>query len=681
MKLSVKLFLLMCIIMNLHACASFRKGRRMETQRPRRKLVVVSEDETKEVRSRRELVAKEEKSAKAPKEKKDISEEETIREEELDYDLTEPKKGLDIPKETVSIFKPYDPEKDKEEIQIPPEGPIPPEIKEELLGREVFPEEPVTLNFEDAPIEQILNAVSETLGINFIMASNVKGSTITMQTTKPVPASELFTILQSVLEVNGITLVRSGRYYKVVKSQEAKQYPIEVLTGKESDILLPEDTFITQIVPLDYIPVKEMVGIIKPFLSKSAPEIIQHEDLNIMIINDLSSNIRRLLTFVNELDKPIYQPDEKVYVYYVKNGDAEKLATTLNSIYKDKQKTKTKEPQFQTVQRRLPDGSVQSFKVPVGGPYAHLMQGQEVTGTVQIVSDKEINALIIITSPKDYEAVMKTIAKLDILPKQALIEAMIVDVALDDTTEFGINWKMFLEGKNPDIGVGGETQTLQLGTDSEFLTYNVNLDNFLGALKMLSKTNKMNIVSRPHIMALDNNEAQIEIVEEFPITQTEYNVDAKKEVTTTVYKKAGITLKVTPHINENEMVTLDIRQKVSEPSSVSDGSYINREATSKVVVKGGSTIVIGGLIQKKREKIKSGIPILCDLPILGYLFGETKYGWSKTELLIFITPHVVTTQEEIQQLTNEYRNKTQKLKEMIEETQEETEMPHSSWVR
>jgi len=126
-----------------------------------------------------------------------------------------------------------------------------------------------------------------------------------MQTSKPVPISELFQILQSVLQVNGFTLVLSGRYFKVVQAKEAIRYPLEVIAGKGDGELPQEDTFVTQIISLDYIPVKEMLNVLKPFLSKSAPQPIQHEELNLLILNDTASNMKRLLKFVQELDKPL----------------------------------------------------------------------------------------------------------------------------------------------------------------------------------------------------------------------------------------------------------------------------------------------------------------------------------------------------------------------------------------
>ncbi len=615
---------------------------------------------------------------------------------------------------SVAIFEPFDPEKQAKE-EIIPEGEerLPEEITKELLG-ETPEEEYVTLNFEQAPIEDILNSVSEILGINFIMTPGVKGA-ITMQTSKPVPALELFQILQSVLEVNGLTLVPSGRYYKVVFGKEAKQYPIKVLSGKEGEELPFEDSFITQIIPLDYIPVKDMANIIQPFLSKSAPVMIQHEELNILIINDLASNMKRLLRFVQELDKPLYQPKEKVYVYYVENGDAEKLAATLNSIYKGVDKSKfpftapTREGGGVQPQQPQPQQVIQT-------PFGPYFPSQEVTGEVRITADKEINALIIVTAPRDYPAVLETIKKLDIMPRQVLIEAMIVDVTLTDRTEFGLGW--FLKGNLQSVGANFGNLPLSnqvsgykdfdswfrtipkvdYGSISDYLDvynnlqrsdammgpegvtdmfgYNLitNSGNFMAFMKMISEFTEFNVVSSPYIMAVDNQKAIINITRQYPIP-TVREVAAGATGTefqrTYDYKDVGLKLEVTPKINESRMVNLELTQEVSEFAEeykdTGQGIYNKRETTSRVVIKDGQTIVIGGLIQKSKSKSRSGIPFLSDIPLMGRLFGGTKDVIQKTELLIFITPHVVSTEEEIEKLTTELENKLDSLKELSAE--------------
>ena len=187
-------------------------------------------------------------------------------------------KGKDNDKEKVeekdrSLFTPYHPKDKPQQSQeaAAPSEKVPADIKQNIVSSgKVGEEEYVTLNFEQASVEDIINTISESIGLNYIMGVGVKGQ-ISMQTTKPVPISELFQILQSVLEVNGLTMIQSGRYYKVIYAKEASQYPIEVMSGKGGDNLPEEETYLTQIISLEYIPVKDMVNILQPFLSKAAP--------------------------------------------------------------------------------------------------------------------------------------------------------------------------------------------------------------------------------------------------------------------------------------------------------------------------------------------------------------------------------------------------------------------------
>ncbi|MBN2372852.1 hypothetical protein JXL19_03570 [bacterium] len=683
MKLFIKALLLPCLFLGLTSCALLPK-KKAGPKADLRPMIASGEEA-----SRRQAGL----SGQGAEEREKSSRRRLITESGVEKILltgADEKTGLDKTayfedEKSVPIFEPYDPEKPSEKGSVEQfEEGLPQEIKEELLGLTKKEEDYVTLNFEQAPIAQILNAVSETLGINFIMTPGVKGD-ITMQTSKPVPASDLFQILQSVLEVNGLTLVKSGRYYKVVFGKEAKQYPLRVLSGKEGEGLPSEDTFITQIIPLDYIPVKDMVNIVQPFLSKSAPPVIQHEELNILIINDLASNMKRLLRFVQELDKPLYQPKEKVYVYYVENGDAEKLASTLNSIYKKTDKTKGFP--FSPVTGEKPGEQAQKAVQPqqiIQTPYGPLALPESVSGEVHITSDKEINALIIVTSPRDYPAVLETIKKLDVMPKQALIEALIVDVTLTDRTEFGIGW--YLKGREQSLGANISKLDLSsyVGpeTFSSIFGYKLITDSgrFSAFMRQLSEMTNLNVVSSPYIMALDNQKATIHITREQPIAKwTDVGTTATgvtRLERTFDYKSVGLKLDVTPKINENNMMTLEIEQEVSEIAEITEDGAVavnKRTANSKVVVKDSQTIIIGGLIQNKVDKSKSGIPFLSDIPLIGRLFGSNRDTVQKTELLIFITPHVIDNQKDIGEITSQFEKKVESVKALTKTTNKSQE--------
>jgi len=590
--------------------------------------------------------------------------------------------GVDTVKEEKnrSVFKPYiPPERQTRLVEALPDE-MPAEVKEQIISSGEFsPEEYVTLNFEQAPIDEIINTVSETLGMNYILAPGVKGQ-ITMQTSKPVPISELFQILQSVLQVNGFTLVLSGRYFKVVQAKEAIHYPLEVMAGKGAEELPQEDTYVTQIISLDYIPVKEMLNVLKPFLSKSAPQPIQHDELNLLILNDTASNMKRLLKFVQELDKPLYQPKEKVFVYYVENGDSKNLAKVLNEIYKKGTKKKNDKRKFPTPQPGVPP---QVIRQPFLPPF--FAAGEEVEGDVTIVAAEDINALIITTSPRNYPAVLETIKKLDIQPRQVLVEVLIAEIKIDDSKEFGLDWSFGASasgGSKYRIGqdLGGGINTISQSSissinwvkDKPGLNYMLSKQEKLYALLNAKVAeNKFNLLSSPHIMASDNQEAKIEITEDYPIPKDSFDANNNK-TTSYEYKSAGITLSFTPKINEKGLVSMKLTQEVSQgiPTKLNNldtFTFNTRKAETSVVVHDAETLIIGGLVKEQKIKNKNGIPFLMDIPLLGYLFSHVSDAIRKTELIILITPHVVKNEQEGRNLTQQFQNRVKVLKNKIKQ--------------
>jgi|GEM_PF-1275005 len=599
-----------------------------------------------------------------------------------------------------SVFKQDQPQGEQKDK---PKGPsVPEDIRQRVIssGAETAGEDDdvVDLNFTDAPIEEVLFALSKAINLDFIMGAGVKGGQISMRTTRPIPKSEFFKVLQSALEVNGLTLVPVGRHYKVIYAKEAPSYPIEVMAGKGGDNLPQEESFITQIIPLDYIPVKEMVNILQPFLSKSAPRpIIQHEDLNLMIINDTAFNMKRLLKFVQELDKPIYQPKEKVFVYYVENGDAKKLATILSSIYKKgggTRKDSWAPPAVQQPPQSQPGaakGAAQppaAAQPPFGFPPFAAAEGGEVQGDVTVVAAEDINALIITTSPRNWEAVKETIKKLDVQPKQALIEVLVAEISIDDMKDFGLDWSL--------TGSASGGITYRLGQDLGGISNNkpnyrdgINYmlskqQNFISLINTKAGENKLNVLSSPHILASDNQEASIEITQDYPIPRESYDPTSNRTTTTYDYRNAGIKLSFTPKINEKGLVSLKLKQEVSQlaQGSSTDEKYIfsTRKAETSVVVHDGETLVIGGLIKEQKSKGRTGIPFLADIPILGYLFSHTTDTVYKTELIILITPHVINNEDEGRELTRQFQERVKGLKSKIEQgiKKQEGALPASS---
>jgi len=313
-----------------------------------------------------------------------------------------------------------------------------------------------------------------------------------------------------------------------------------------------------------------------------------------------------------------------------------------------------------------------------GGPSAGMEE-------VRIVADPENNALLIWATSQNYERIVNTLEKMDISPRQVLIEATFVEVSLTGQLKYGVQWFF-----NNNIGDGYQ------GNGSLGLSNNLTLTDALkgvaanqfsyaitdgggivkALLKALAADSKVKVLSSPQVMVLDNQQAAIRVGNSTPIpqgTSTVNNVTTSGGVT---YKDTGVLLEVLPRINAGGMVNMEIKQQVSEPGNlvevgasssgaISARDFLERSVTSKVVVKDGQTLVLGGLIRESGADDQSGIPVLYKIPVLGALFGQTSQREDRTELIVLITPRVVQNSQEASQVTDEIRRKMQAIEPLL----------------
>lgn len=304
---------------------------------------------------------------------------------------------------------------------------------------------------------------------------------------------------------------------------------------------------------------------------------------------------------------------------------------------------------------------------------------------VRIVADTENNSLLIWATNQNYERILGTLQKLDVTPRQVLIEATIAEVTLTGKLQYGLQWFF-----TNDVG-SSHTGTGSLGISANDLTVNDVLPSQAGAfsyaitdsagmvralLNTLASDSKVKVLSSPHVMVVDNQQAVIRVGTQQPIpsgTTTTNNVTTSGGVE---YKDTGVLLEVLPRVNSGGMVNMEIKQEVidlgplvettqSSSQSISSRSFLQRSVTSKVVVKSGQTLVLGGLIRDNRSEGQSGFPILYKIPVLGALFGSTADTLDRTELIVLITPRVVENSQEADQVTEEIKRKMQELAPMI----------------
>jgi general secretion pathway protein D len=411
--------------------------------------------------------------------------------------------------------------------------------------------------------------------------------------------------------------------------------------------------------------------------------------------------IRRL---VDRLDVDVYG-GQRVFIYFAENTRARDLAATLDAIYGRGDRgpaiTGTQQPLRASGSISGPYaaaapplvGSPPPLPVPalpaaargLPAPFPGLSgEGAPPGVEIRFVADEVTNAIIVTTYPRLWKEIEGTIKKLDKMPRQVLIEVMAAEVTLTDDTKLGVEWAVrsgrfdlssspsgTLPGRPPRslIPLGG---AVPLG----FNVFTFAADKFLAALNALANENRVNVLSNPSIMTAENRKAVINVSTSVPIVTSQQVPVATGGITgnaitqTVEYRDAGIILTVTPRIGEQGTVALDVKQEVNEvgenePPPINSPRFTKREAETSVVLLNNQTLVLGGLIQNKRTRIRVGIPWLNRIPILGYLFGSVQTTIEKTELLLLITPRAIGTALDAARITEQMRRVTPELEQSM----------------
>lgn len=536
----------------------------------------------------------------------------------------------------------------------------------------------VILNFDNADIETVITTMGDLLNINYILAPGVSGK-VTIQSYKKFPVKDLFSIFQAILEMNGLTAVKHKEFYIIMPIDTAKQQPLDVEKGKEVSLTL-DSGFITQIVPLEYVKASDTANLLRGLMPRGT-DLIVYEPTNLLIVTARPEGLVKFMKILDAIDIASSDRENiRTFVYYAENGEAKKLADILKSIYVQQKGARTTRPTPRRPSSRRGSAKNKTVAAPtvIGGTAG------EIEGDVNITAYEDINALIIKSSPAAYLAILETLKKLDIPLRQVLIEVLVAEVTLNDDERLGIEWLLKTRGEpaviagNLPSGIDIDTPATGAVTDNYF-GYIIDPTKFVSLISAFASYGKVNVLSSPHILALDNKEAKIEIGDEIPIA-TGLNTSATgTEAGTTLvssgqiqYKTAGVILTVTPHISEKGNVMLKISQEFSGPGESTEvagqkfPAFFTRKAQTSGIVKDGHTLVIGGLISENKTVTKSGFPILSKIPILGYLFGSTSSTARRTELLVMVTPHVIKNQDDADRVTKQFQEKTRTIKKRIE---------------
>ena len=416
-----------------------------------------------------------------------------------------------------------------------------------------------------------------------------------------------------------------------------------------------------------------------------AVRVVPIERLNaLLVVSPQAKYLEQARTWVERLDRPgAGGGGQRLFVYPVQNGKAENLATLLNDTF-SKKKESSKTTASATLAPGATPAEVKSAKpTPAADKEAQPVASAKIEygsadsvglpQDVRVIADKDNNALLILASPADYENIESAIRKLDMPVRQVLVEVTIAQISLTDELKYGLEWYF-----NKGARIDGKLDTGSAGITALVPGFSyswVSKAGDIGAvLNALATDSRLKIVSSPHITVGDNQTAKIQVGDRVPtISQTQTvasTTSATGIISSIQYTETGVMLSVTPRVNAGGQVTMEINQEVSNAtptttSGIDSPTIQKRTAESTVTVKSGETVILAGLIKEEKNKSTEGLPLLAKVPLIGGLFGTQKWADNRTELIILITPRVLTDTPDAAAITQEYRKRITGLERML----------------
>jgi general secretion pathway protein D len=589
----------------------------------------------------------------------------------------------------------------------------------------------ITPNYKDADLGQIIQAVGEVTGKNFIIDPRVNAK-VTMVSSTPMSPAAFYEAFLAVLQVYGYVAVPSGRVIKIVPNTDLRQLPGNDLPNNVSS---SSDEIVTQIVTLKNVSAAQLVPMLRPLIPTYG-HLAAYPGGNMLIISDRASNVSRVVRIIERMDESGDEPIEVIPLHNAGAADVVRIVNSLNqgagaeaggTLVKvvadertnsilltgersarlrlkalilnmdtpmasggDIQVRYLRYADAEKISDKLKGQATASAKAqggpPVGGP-APGGGTSNVDASVTIWADVATNALIITAPPKIMKSLMGVIDKLDIRRAQVQVEAIIVEVDVNKSSNLGVQWLLFGQGNSTvPAGIinlpGGGTSIVDLATAALGVTSGTtgtttgvtgtsaissstvgsgatvavgrvvkNGVSFAALIQALRSDGSSNIISTPSLLTMNNEEAEVKVTQEIPlITGSFSSTTASVSGTTSPFQtiqreEVGTILKVTPHINEGNSVQLKIEQEDSSPGAkLADSADIStnkRSIKTTVLIEDGGIIVLGGLMSDTVTESEDRVPGLGAIPIIGNLFKSRSGSRQKKNLMVFIRPRIM----------------------------------------
>ena len=577
----------------------------------------------------------------------------------------------------------------------------------------------ITPNYKEADLRQIVEAVGEVTRKNFIIDPRVSAK-VTMLSSSPMTPDAFYEAFLSILQVHGYVAVTSGDLIKIVPDATARQYAGPLGAAGSAGA----DDIVTQVILVQNVGAAQLVPILRPLIPQYG-HLAAHPGSNMLIISDRAANVSRMIAIIRRIDQ---SNDEDVEVVRLEHASASEIVRIMTALTQapradgvpvstslvadartnsvliggDKSERLRLRALIAHLDTPLEDGGdtqVRYLRYADAEELATKLQqhftaqlqataGQAAAGastdSVSVWADTQTNAIVINAPPKMMRSLMQIVDKLDIRRAQVLVEAIIVEVIADKTSQFGVTWAVEGSGSNtpigvtnfPDIGPGvvqiggaagsggqidptsliGEGITMGLGriTDSGV--------SFASIITALSGDADTNIISTPSIVTTDNEEATLNVGQEVPFVTGSYSNTgtgtggAVNPFQTIQRQQIGVKLAITPQINEGDSMLLTISQEISSIAQSAAGAVDlitnQRIIETTVIVDDGEILVLGGLLEDVLRESDQRVPVLGRIPILGNLFRSRKTDKVKTNLLVFIRPKILRNSSQTAVETN-----------------------------
>ena len=578
-------------------------------------------------------------------------------------------------------------------------------------------EEGFELNFTDTDINAVITAVAKLTGKNFIIDPRVKGK-VTVITHKSMTKDEVYEVFQSMLKVHGFAAVPGKSVIKIVPEVNAKQDTIKTITQED---YRDGDELVTKVIPIKHVTAAQLVPILRPLVPQRG-HLAAYPQSNVLIISDSAGNIERLSEIIARIDQSINQQIEILPLQHAVASEVVRVVNQLHAGAKDKPdftivaddrtnsvllggeqgerlrlraiithmdiplelagNTQVVYLRFASAAdlvKVLTDVSKTIVSSAGGKPAAGAAAATASASDINIQADENTNALIINAPPGVMRSLRSVVNQLDIRREQVHIEAILAEVSYNKASQLGVEWAFDgSEGGNKTgpigvlnfssfapPGIAGLLDSPPIVGDGLSLGQGriENGDLTLGVLiRALASDGNTNILATPSVVTLDNEEASIVVGQNVPFLTGAYTTttgDATNPFQTVERQDVGITLKITPQINEGNTIKMAILQEISSLTAASTSVDVitsKREITTNVLVDDDQILVLGGLIDDQLRESEAKIPGLGDIPVLGWLFKYKTVDKVKTNLMVFIHPTIMKNEAITSKLTGDKYN-------------------------